>query len=252
MIIAVTNQKGGIGKTTTCLSLAACAAQEGKKTCIIDLDPQANLTKTLIALEEDHFNASDLFATEYTQDLKDVLFKTPIPNLTLVPAHQALSKVEKGAAMHHYLLRRLREKIQEHQEPFDLILIDTPPALGALTINAMDAADYLVIPVEPSIYGLQGTDDLLRTYNLIKKNFNPNLALLGVLISMYDPGTRIAKEAEEEIRKVFKDKVLTAMIHRSVKLKEAPAAGQSIITYAPKSKAAQEYQAAYRELMSRV
>ena len=132
------------------------------------------------------------------------------------------------------------------------MLIDTPPALGLLTLISLIAAQYLLIPIQPSFYPLQGTNDLFQTYQIAKKQLNTHLELLGVLITMYDPRTTLAKEALQEIRNFFGDKVLETMIHRNVKIEESPAAGQSVLTYAPKSQGAAQYQAAYRELMSRV
>jgi chromosome partitioning protein len=132
------------------------------------------------------------------------------------------------------------------------VLIDTPPALGLLTLISLIAAQYLLIPIQPSFYPLQGTNDLFQTYQIAKKQLNTHLDLLGVLITMYDPRTTLAKEALQEIRNFFGDKVLEAMIHRAIKIEESPAAGQSVLTYAPKSQGAAQYQAAYREMMSRV
>ena len=250
MIVAVCNQKGGIGKTTSCLNLAACAAMEGKKTCLIDLDPQGNLTKTFTVHQEGRPTIANVL--KYSLPLQEAIIETTIPNLFLIPAQDDLSTFEHAKANDSRISYYLKEALQLVAGNFDLILIDTPPTLGALTINAMTAANRLIIPIEPSVFGLQGTNALLLTYVLVKKNLNPDLKILGVLISMYEP-TNLAKEAEEEIRKVFgAEKVLATMIHRSVKLKESPASGQSVITYAPKSKAAQEYREAYRELMSRV
>jgi chromosome partitioning protein len=250
MIAAVLMQKGGCSKTTVTLNLATIAALEGKKTCLVDMDPQGNLTKTFTQLQEGQPTIANIL--KYSTSFQETIIETPTPNLFLIPAQDDLSTLERSEATNPRISYLLKEALQLAAKNFDLILIDTPPTLGALTINAMVAAQYLIIPIEPSVYGMQGANALLLTYTLVKKNLNPSLSILGVLISMYDPGTRIAKEAEEEIRKVFKEKVLTTMIHRSIKLKEAPAVGQSIVTYSPKSKAAQEYREAYRELMSRV
>jgi chromosome partitioning protein len=248
MILAVTNQKGGVGKTTTCLNLGAIAAQDGKRTCLIDLDPQANLTKTFAKLTQNHPTAHDLL-TRQTM-LSETLIDAG-QNLSLVPAANTLAGLERAAADDPGLPYRLREKLCSHAEAFDLVIIDTPPTLGALTVSAMTAATHLLIPIQTSYFALHGTNDLLQTYNLIRENLNPNLNLLGVLITLYDPRTTLAREVVEEIRQAFGGKVFGTVIHRCVKLEESPAAMQSVVTYAPKSRAAKEYRQAYRELIAR-
>jgi chromosome partitioning protein len=253
MIITVANQKGGIAKTTTCLNLGAAAALDGKKVCLIDLDPQANLTKTLIPTPG---NQPTIYhSLRYSAKLSDAQIETSIPNLYLIPGASDLSKLESASAnagdwRKPYLL--LQEILQPFSLGFDLVLIDTPPALGLLTLNALLASKYLVIPIQPSYYPLQGTNDLFQTYQIAKRQLNTHLELLGVLITMYDPRTTLAREALQEIKNFFGDKVLETMIHRNVKVEESPASGQSVITYAPKSQGAAQYQAVYRELMSRV
>lgn len=250
MILAVTNQKGGIGKTTTCLNLGAIAALDGKRTCLIDLDPQGNLTKTFIQLQEGQPTIYNLL--NYSIPFPEVLIETSIKGLSIIPARSDLAGLERSGASDSKLPYRLREVLKSNAQDFDLMIIDTPPTLGALTINAMTAATHILIPIQPSYYPLQGTSDLIETYNLVKAKLNPTLKLLGVLITMYDPRTTLAKEAVDEIRKAFTGKVLITQIHRNVKLEESPAAGQSIFSYAPRSLAAEQYRAAYQELMKSV
>lgn len=249
MIIAVANQKGGIGKTTTCLNIAACAAQEGKSTLLIDLDPQGNLTKTFVQLQEDDLTVYHLFCRETR--LITILRETPIENLYLAPANVSLAGLEREKNADFNSPYRLHTKLLPFMHDFDLIIIDTPPTLGMLTVGAMTTANRLLVPIQPSFYPLQGTNDLLATYQHVKEKLNLTLDLLGVLITMHDPRTTIAREAITEIQNAFGEKVLETIIHRNVKIEESPAAGQSVLTYAPKSKAAQEYRAAYRELMDR-
>ena len=250
MIICVANQKGGIGKTSTCLNLAACAALEGKRTLMIDLDPQANLTKTFVPSPGDQLTV--YHALRYSVKLTEALTETTIPNLYLIPGASDLSKLEAAGAGDHRKAYMLQEALQSFAPGFDLALIDTPPALGLLNLIALLAAHYLLVPIQPSFYPLQGTNDLYQTYQIAKRQLNTHLELLGVLITMYDPRTLLAREAIQEIRNFFGDKVLETMIHRNVKIEESPAAGQSVVTYAPKSRGAAQYQAAYRELMNRV
>ena len=248
MILAVTNQKGGVGKTTTCLNLGAIAARDGKRTCLIDLDPQGNLTKTFTDLKESMLTAYDLL--NYSTSFQEALIPVA-ERLSLIPANISLSRIERLGADDPDLPYRLKEKLTGYAETFDLIILDTPPTLGALTVNAMTAATHLLLPIQASYYCLQGTNDLMETYRLVKAKLNPALKLLGILITMYDPRTTLAKEVVEEIRSVFADQVLSTIIRRCVKLEESPVSAQSVITYAPKSIAAEEYQAAYRELMGR-
>jgi chromosome partitioning protein len=249
MIIAVANQKGGCGKTTTCLNLGAIASSEGQRTCLIDLDPQGNLTQTFIELQRSQPTVYNLL--NYGAPFKEVIVKTQIPNLDLIPANASLANLERSGASDVNLPFYLRDALAICLD-YDLILIDTPPTLGALTVNAMTAADSILIPIQPSFYCLQGTNDLMETFFKVKASANIDLELLAILITMYDPRTTMAKEGEAEIRKFYSKETLTAMIPRNVKLEESPAAKQSIITYAPKSKGAIEYMAAYRELMARV
>jgi chromosome partitioning protein len=247
MILAVTNQKGGVGKTTTCLNLGAMAALDGRRTCLVDLDPQGNLTKTFVQLEENDLTIYDMLNHE--TPFPEILRPTPQANLSLIPANTELAGLERECANDPQLAYRLRERLHPYTEQFDLIIIDTPPTLGALTVNAMTAATHLLIPIQSSFYCLHGTNDLLQTYHLVKSKLNPELTLLGILITLFDPRTTLAKEVVEEIKRTFGSKVCKSVISKCVKLEESPAQGHSIFTYAPKSAAARQYEAAYLELI---
>lgn len=213
MILAVTNQKGGVGKTTTCLNLGAIAARDGKRTCLIDLDPQGNLTKTFLDLKASHLTAYDLL--NYSTPFREAVI--PIgDNLSLVPAQISLSRIERLGADDPALPYRLKEKLAGYAETFDLIILDTPPTLGALTVNAMTAATHLLLPIQASYYSLQGTNDLMETYRLVKAKLNPALKLLGILITMYDPRTTLAKEVVAEIRSLCRP----SAIHRHPPVRE--------------------------------
>jgi len=249
MIIGVCIQKGGVGKTVTCLNLGAAAALDGKKTCLIDMDSQGNLTKTLMQQDQINYTINEALKGE---PIQASLYQTEITNLYLVPASLNLAGLERTAAHDPRLAYRLQEALTPpFLKEFDLVIIDTPPTLGALTINAMTAATHLLIPIQPSVYPLQGLNDLMQTYQLVKTKLNPALDLLGVLINLYDPRTTIAREAMNEIKAAFGDKVFSTVIRRSVKIEESPASGQSVITYAPKSPAAGEYLGFYREVLRR-
>jgi chromosome partitioning protein len=249
MIIAVANQKGGIGKTTTVLNLGAAAALDGKETCLVDLDPQGNLTKTFTKLQDGQPTIYHLL--NYETPFQEIMVRTTIQDSFLIPAGKELAGFERSGANDPQLPYRLRKTLNHNAATFDLTLIDTPPTLGALTVNALTSADYLLIPIQPSFFCLQETNELMETYHLVKKNLNPKLEILGVLVTMYDPRTTMGKEAIGQIKEFFGDKVLSAPIPRNIKIEESPAAGESVITYAPKSPGAALYLEAYRELMNR-
>lgn len=248
MIITIANQKGGVGKTTTSINLAAAFALMGYKTLLIDMDPQANSTVTFMDRSEQKYSVFDLLENP-NLTFEEVALPTSIINLTILPASIALAKLESklvGEIDGHF---RLKDKLDAIKYKFDFVIIDTPPTLGLITINAFVAATHLIIPIQASYFALEGTDDLLETYEKVRGRSNPDLALLGVLITLYDKRIVIAKDSEDHIRKMFADRVFKTIISKNVRLEESPAYKESIFTFAPNSRGAIEYQELAKEII---
>lgn len=250
-VIAVTNQKGGVGKTTTAVNVAHSLSKEGKRVLLLDFDPQGNATSGL------GFNKSQLERTVLDviaeeADVRDVILKTSHKNLFILPAAPTLANAEVELASADRRFTRLKRAISDLSDEYDFVIIDSPPSLSLLTVNGLIAANYVLLPVQAEFYAMEGLGQLLETMQLVRKGLNPTLELLGVVVTMVDSRTALSGQVHEEVKKHFPGKVFSTVIPRNVRLAEAPSHGLPVAAYDRWSKGARAYKALTKEVLGRV
>lgn len=249
-IISIINQKGGVGKTTTAVNLAAFLADKGYKTMLVDADSQGNATSGFSKDAEFEETLYDVLLDDVS--IEEAVVKTDIKKLSILPASIDLAGAEiemVSVEKREFLMKR---KLDQVRDKYDFILIDCPPSLGLMTLNALVASQEILIPIQAEFYALEGLSQLVKTVQVVTRKLNPGLSILGILLTMFDGRTNLSLQVADEVKKYFGNKVFRTVIPRSVKLSEAPSFGEPILTYAPKSKGAEAYKKLCREVIKRV
>ncbi len=252
-IIAVSNQKGGVGKTTTAVSLAAELALHGRSVLLVDIDPQCNATSGVMGGRDDSREEGDLYDLFKGKiSIGGLIIKSAVPRLDIVPGSIDLVgiEIELGSTKGRELI--LKSSLESISGKYDIIIIDCPPSSGLLTLGALGAATYILVPMQAEYYALEGLSALLRTIDFVRTTFNPRLELLGILLTMFDPRTNLATQVEADVRGHFKEKVFRNIIPRSIKLSEAPSHGLPVCMYDPSSSGAKAYKKFTEELTERI
>lgn len=240
-VISIANQKGGVGKTTTNINLAACLAIKGKKVLILDIDPQGNTTSGMGISKRGLNITTHEILIEDNHHPEEAVIPTGIENLDIMPASVQLAGAEVELINKAGREKRLKMAIDILKPRYDYIFVDCPPSLGILTINSLTAVDSVLIPIQCEFYALEGVSQLMSTIEIVKKNLNPSLEIEGVILSMFDGRTNLSIQVVEEVKKYFKEKVYTTVIPRNVRLAEAPSHGMPVIQYDPRSTGARAY-----------
>jgi chromosome partitioning protein len=248
-VYAIANQKGGVGKTTTAVNVAACIAEAGYSTLLVDIDPQANATVGLGLAKDREPSIYDVLAGE--ADAQDAVVDTGIANLAILPSHPDLAGANVELPREAGSEQRLRAALAPLRDRYSYLLLDCPPSLGPLTVNALVAADRVIVPVQTEYYALEGLAGLLDTLGLIQRELNPRLAVAGMLLTMHDGRTRLARDVEREVRKHFPELVFDTVIPRNVRIGEAPSFGRPVIHHDPHSSGAEAYFELAKEVAAR-